>query len=239
MSQVTVARALSSQISWDILRLLTGNELADSEISRSLGIRTSLTKVHLEKLVEAGIVVVQEKAAPSRDRVTRIYRLTGTEKSVGFPPRNYMYLSESLINTLRVSLGEESARMLLRDMGIRMGENFGQGLISRTSSTKWDPSTYAEHFVKGLLGEMGFYAKVVSVGKYQITYEERNCLFEDLAVKYPGLICDILDIAVHEGIDKALGGMKTTRLACKGHQDSACRYRVDWPKNARKSQANN
>lgn len=237
LSQVAVARALSSQISWNILRLLTGSELEEPEISRSLGIRASLMKIPLDKLVEAGIVDVKEEVAPSRDRVRRIYRLTGTEKSAGFPPRNYMYLSESLINTLRVSLGEESARMLLRDMGIRMGEDIGKSLISRTSSTKWDPDIFAKHFVKGLLEEMGFHAKIVRVGKHQIIYEERNCLFEDLAMKYSGLMCDILDVAVHEGIDEALGDMKTTRLACKGHGDPACRYRVDWPKNARKSQA--
>lgn len=154
-----------------------------------------------------------------------------------FPYRNYMYLSESLINTLRVSLGEESSRMLLHDMGILMGEDVGKGLISRTDSTKWDPDTYAEHFVKGLLEELHFYPKMVGAGRNQIVYEERNCLFEDLALKYPGLMCDILDVAVHEGIDKALGDMKTTRLACKGHGDPACRYRVAWPKNARSSRA--
>jgi hypothetical protein len=50
------------------------------------------------------------------------------------------------------------------------------------------------------------------------------------------LICDVLDEAVHERVDSDLGASKTTRLKCKGHGDSTCRYLVEWrigPRNAK------
>ncbi len=226
MSEVAVAKALSSDISWKILDLLMANELGEPEISKSLSIQRSLVKPYMVKLVQSGMVTEQEKVLRS-GKVVRNYRISAKSKSIGYPPRNYLYLSEALINSLRRSLGEDGARMLLRDMGIRIGGDVAQALVSRAKLTKWDPGTYAQHFVKGFLAEMGFHPKVVRVGRNQVVYQERNCLFEDLAVKYPGLVCDVLDEAVHEGIDR-LGGMKTIRLKCKGHGDPICEYRVRW-----------
>ena len=227
MSQVAVAKALSSEISWKILDLLMARELGEQEISNSLHIRIQVVKSHLNKLVQAGIVTAHEKTLRS-GKVSRDFRLTGVGRSVGFPPRDYLLLSEALINSLRTSLGEDGARKLLGDMGNHIGENFAEMLIVRTKLAKWDPTTYAEIYVKGSLAEMGFYPKLVEAGRNHVVYEESNCLFQDLAVKYPGLVCDVLDEAVHEGIDRKLGASKTTRLKCRGHGDPVCRYRTDF-----------
>lgn len=226
MSQLAVARALSHELSWKILELLMGEELSVTEIRKSLRVPTASVSVHLKKLVDAGMVTVQNKKASSRKKA-RTYRLTGISRSVGFPPRNYLYLSESMINSLRASLGEEGARMLLQDIGIRIGESAAESLVSRTGLTRWDPPTYSKHFVVGFLAEMGFHPEVVKLERRGLVYRERNCLFEDLATKYPGLVCDVLDKAVHEGIDK-MAGTQTTRLRCKGHGDPVCEYSVKW-----------
>jgi predicted ArsR family transcriptional regulator len=230
--EVAVAEALSSDVSWKILDLLMVKELGEREISRSLRIPTRLVRLYIAKLVQVGIATEQERTLRS-GRVLRSYRVSGTAKSIGFPPRNYLYLSEALINGLRSSLGPDGARVLLRDVGIRIGEDVGHTLDSRTKLATKDPSTYAQHFVNGFLTEIGFQPKVVRVGRDHVVYQERNCLFEDLAVKCPGLVCDALDEAVHEGIDR-LGGTKTTRLKCRGHGDPVCEYRVQWLASARK-----
>ena len=230
---MAVAKALSSDVSWKILDLLTAKELGEREISRSLGIPTGLVRLYIAKLVQVGIAAEQEKTLHS-GRVLRTYRISGTAKSIGFPPRNYLYLSEALINGLRSSLGQDGARVLLRDVGVRIGEDVGHTLDSGTKLATMDPSTYAQRFVNGFLAEIGFQPKVVRVGRDYVVYQERNCLFEDLAVKYPGLVCDALDVAVHEGIDR-LGGTKTTRLKCRGHGDAVCEYRIQWQASAREA----
>jgi predicted ArsR family transcriptional regulator len=81
--------------------------------------------------------------------------------------------------------------------------------------------------VSSFLGEMGFKPEVVKVGRESVLYQEQNCLFEDLATKYPGLVCDVLDEAVHEGVDK-MSNTQTSRLKCKGHGDPVCEYLVKW-----------
>lgn len=234
LSEVAVAQALSSPISWKILNLLMANELEEREISKSLDIPARLVKLHISKLVQAGIVTERERLSRSA-RVMQTYRISGTGKSIGFPPRNYLYLTEALINSLRRSLGENGAKVLLRDVGIHMGEEVAETLTSRTKNTTWDPDTYAQHFINGFLTEMGFQPKVVSIGKDHVVYQERNCLFQELAVKYPGLICDILDETVHESINRSLtGGGKTIHMKCKGHGDPVCEHRVQWQRSARR-----
>jgi predicted ArsR family transcriptional regulator len=225
MSELAVAKALSHELSWKILDLLSSRKLSLAELRKSLRVPTTALKVHLDRLVQAGIVTV-EQSSTSRKRAPA-YQLTRIAKSVGYPPRNYMYLSESMINSLRDSLGENGARTLLKDIGTRIGEGAARELVSRTGLTKWDPSTYSKHFVAGLLGDMGFQPEVVKLDRESIVYNERNCLFEDLAAKYPGLVCDVLDQAVHEGVDK-MAGTQTTRLRCRGHGDSVCEYSVKW-----------
>jgi predicted ArsR family transcriptional regulator len=83
-----------------------------------------------------------------------------------------------------------------------------------------------------LLAGMKIYPRVVSVGRGKVVYEERNCLFQELASELPGLVCDVLDEGMHEGLDRKLG-VKTTRESCKGHGDPVCRFCVTW-KNARR-----
>jgi predicted ArsR family transcriptional regulator len=226
MSELAVARALSYELNWKILNLLAGRELSATEIRMRLHVPAASVRGSIKKLIDAGMVTVQNKTLASRNRV-RTYGLTGITRSVGFPPRDYLYLSESMINSLRASLGEEGARTLLQDIGIRIGENAAQSLASRTGQTGWDPPTYSKHFVAGLLAEMGFNPEIVKLEKRRLVYCERNCLFEDLAAKYPGLVCDVLDNAVHQGIDK-MAGTQTTRLMCKGHGDPVCQYSVKW-----------
>jgi predicted ArsR family transcriptional regulator len=226
MSDLAVARALSHELSWKILELLEHSELSVAEIRKALRVPTVSLKAQLDRLIEAGIVSVQNQLATSR-KSTRTYRLTRSAKSVGYPPRNYMYLSEAMINSLRDSLGEDGARVVLKDIGTRIGEGAARSLVSRTGLTKWDPATYSKHFVAGLLVDMGFQPDIAKLEREALIYKERNCLFEDLAVKYPGLVCDVLDKAVHEGIDK-MAGTQTTRLRCKGHGDPVCEYSVKW-----------
>jgi predicted ArsR family transcriptional regulator len=226
MSELAVARALSHELSWKILALLERGELSLPEIRKALRVPTATVKVQLDRLCEAGIVGVEKQPNASHRNVS-IYRLTRAAKSVGYPPRNYMYLSEGMINSLRDSLGEDGARVLLKDIGTRIGEGAVRSLVSRTGLTRWDPPSYAEHFVSGLLAEMGFQPHVVKLEKERLIYDEHNCLFEDLAAKYPGLVCDVLDTAVHEGIDK-IARTQTTRTRCRGHGDSVCEYSVKW-----------
>lgn len=230
MSDTVIAEALSSDLSWRILDLLMDGESGELDVSEALGVRAASVRTLLGRLVEAGLVIGRRKTLPSGARST-VYSLAGS-RSVGFPPRNYEYLSRALIKSLVESLGEESARIVLHDMAERMGEELGDSFLSQGDGKQLSPSRYADQFVMHLLAGMKIYPRVVSVGRGKVVYEERNCLFQELASELPGLVCDVLDEGMHEGLDRKLG-VKTTRESCKGHGDPVCRFCVTW-KNARR-----
>ena len=228
MPEIALAKALSSNLSWKILDLLMHESMQeDKTIAKSLGVPLRIARGQLGRLVEAGLVAVREKTS-SRSKAS-LYYLSGEAKFLQYPPRGYQHLSEALITNLVESLGQNGARMILKDIGTRIGEDIGRNLISIASSTVWDPQMYADLYVNRFLRQMGTYPALRNIEEGKLVYEQSNCLFQELADKMPGLICDILDEAVHEGVDKALG-VTTSRSACKGHGDPSCVFCVTWQK---------
>ncbi len=141
--------------------------------------------------------------------------------------RNYILLSESLITGLVGSLGIQSGKMILRDVGVRTGESAAENLLMKGNFVR-DPESFAKIYVEGLLKDMGANPRLLKVGPSSVEFEQSRCPFVELADKFPALICDVLDEAVHEGIDRK-SGLKTTRLACMGHGEPTCRFRTTWP----------
>lgn len=224
MSDTLLARVLSSEEMWKILDLLMTRQLSESQISEALGISIRTVKAHLSELVNTHLVDVLHQERPSGQHVL-VYRVASSARTVGFPPRNYEYLSEALISGLVSSLGAKSARLVLRDIGLKLGEDMGRSVLANTDSASLTTKEYGKLVIERLLATQHTYPRILSQKDSEMEYEQFNCPFQELAVRLPGLVCDVLDLAVHEGLDRALR-FKTTRFACKGHGDTGCRYRV-------------
>jgi len=231
LSRVTIARGLSTPLAWKILDSLTFNDSTRSEIGESLGVKTSVMGPRLAGLLKAGLIVARKEKLKSGKEVVR-YSISKTQKSVGFPARKYFELSASLIDGIRRSVGEDGARMILRDIGLRIGEDIVQAMTSRFDVIRWDPKSYSDCFIGTILEEMETHPRVLALGKDRVLYEQLNCPFQELASSNPVLVCDVLDEAVHQGVASKLGA-STVRLKCRGHGDLACRYLVQWSKGQR------
>jgi predicted ArsR family transcriptional regulator len=227
LSDTNLARALSSEERWKILELLMTRPLSDSQISKALGIRARVAREHLLELVNARLVDALHERLPS-GKETVVYRVASSARGLGFPPRDYEYLSEALVAGLVTSLGEKSARLVLRDIGLKLGEEMGKSVLANTDSPALSVKEYRELVLEGSRASKRTYPRVLSQGRAELVYEQFNCPFQELAGKMPGLMCDVLDLAVHKGLDKSLR-TKTTRVTCKGHGDIGCRFRVSLP----------
>ncbi len=76
---------------------------------------------------------------------------------------------------------------------------------------------------------MGTKPEVVSHSENELIFQERNCLFFELAKMNPELVCNALDQGFHDGVVKALGpDFEGERLNCMGHGDAYCRYKILW-----------
>jgi predicted ArsR family transcriptional regulator len=219
-----LAKALSSEESWKILNLLVAKPLSGPQISRALGISARSAKAHLTELMNAHLLeAAQRELSSGKEDV--VYKIASAARTLVFPPRNYEYLSEAIISGLVSSLGEKSARLVLRDIGLKLGEQMGHSLLANTDSTALTMKEYGELVVKHLLASERTYPRIVSQKDSELVYEQLNCPFQELADKMPGLVCDVLDESIHDGLDKALN-VKSIRLGCKAHGDTTCRFRV-------------
>jgi predicted ArsR family transcriptional regulator len=231
-----VDELLHSSLSWKIIDFLKTQGATESELHSELGVSTRKLRAGLRGLANAGIVVRRWMPTEGPMSVPS-YSLGVPGGRDNFPPRNYMFLSESIFRGIARSLGPDSAKLVLHDIGIRAGEDLAQSLLVKSGGATIDPDAFVEHFVKGILNDVKAYPRLIKKTKDSVEYEQYNCPFQELADRYPGLMCDAMDEGVHEGLDRKLS-LRTERILCKGHHDSSCRFRVTWERSTSSYRSN-
>jgi len=201
------------------------------EMAEKLGLQPITIRHHLQSLVEAGFIEAIEERAGSVGRPKIYYRMVKEPPLVSYPKRRYLMLSSFLINTLRFILGEGQAKKILRKAGLDMGENTAKRLESEHEIREWSLKTYEQFFVRDYLEKMGAEPEVVMVSDRKIVYRLYNCLFFEMAVKMPEIMCDTLHESFHEGLIRATGKeMKINRLTCMAKGDPYCEHACEWIK---------
>jgi len=224
-------RALSSKSRLDILRLLYRKSMSVEEISEKMNLQPITIRHHLQSLVEAGFIEAVEERAGSVGRPKIFYKIVREPPLVSYPKRRYLVLSNFIINTMRFVLGENQAKKILKKAGFDMGSNTTKRLESEHEIREWTPKTYEQFFVKGYLEEMGAEPEIVESTENKILYRLHNCLFFELSVKMPDIMCDTLHENFHEGLTKAMGKEVTiNRLTCMSKGDPYCEHSCEWRK---------
>jgi len=231
MIEAEAYRALSSKSRQDILRLLYRNSLSVEQIAQKLGLQPITIRHHLQSLVESGFVETIEERAGSVGRPKIYYKLVKEPPLVSYPRRGYLMLNNFLVSTLRSSFGESQARKLLRKVGLDMGDNTAKRLGMEYEVNDWTPKAFEQFFVRDYLENMGTEPEVVEVSDKKIVYRLHNCLFFEMAVKTPEIICDVLHESFHEGLAKTMNkDIKITHQACMAKDKPYCELSVEWQK---------
>lgn len=229
LSEIEAYRALSSKPRLEILSLLYRKPLSVEEIAKSLKLQPITIRHHLQSLEEAGFIEKNEQRAGVVGRPKIYYKIAKKPKIVSFPRRRYLTLSNFLINTLKFTFGTKRAQKLLRKVGIEMGENIIKKLELEHNIKEWSPKVYEEFFIKLYLKESGAEPEIVEVGDKKIVYRLHNCLFFEMALKMPEMMCDALHDSFHVGVASVMGEkVKINRATCMAHGDSYCEHICEW-----------
>jgi predicted ArsR family transcriptional regulator len=112
-----------------------------------------------------------------------------------------------------------------------MGENTAKRLGMEYEVRDWTPKAFEQFFVRDYLENMGTEPEVVEVSDKKIVYRLHNCLFFEMAVKTPEIICDVLHESFHEGLAKAMNkDIKISHQACMAKDKPYCELSVEWQK---------
>jgi len=224
-------RALSSKSRLDILKLLYKKPMSVEEIAQRLNLQPITIRHHLQSLVEAGFIEAYEERAGSVGRPKIHYKTVREPQIVSYPKRRYLMLSNFIVSTLRYVLGEDQAKKILKKAGQEMGDNTAKRLESEHEIKDWSIKSYEEFFVKGYLEKVGAEPEIIEVNDKKIVYRLHNCLFFEMAVKMPEIMCDVLHEGFHEGLSKAMGkNVRVDRLTCMSKGDPYCEHSCEWRK---------
>jgi predicted ArsR family transcriptional regulator len=229
MSERKAYEALSSASRLEILKLLHKKPLSVDEIAKLVNLQPITIRHHLQSLEDAGFIESYEEKRGTVGRPKVYYQIAKEPTIVGYPKRRYLNLSNFMIKTLQFLIGSKRTSKILRRVGKNMGESVIREIESKHDVKEWSPETFRNFFIKEYLEEAGAEPEVVETDKNRVVYRVHNCLFLELAVKMPDMMCDILHDAFHEGVSSAMGGKaKIVRLTCMGHGDPYCEHKCEW-----------
>lgn len=229
MSEKKAYEALSSVSRLQILKLLHKKPLSVDEIAKLVNLQPITVRHHLKSLEDAGFVESYEEKKGAVGRPKVYYQIAKEPTVVGYPKRRYLTLSNFMIKTLQLLIGSKRASKLLGRVGKNMGESVIREIESKHDVKEWSSEAFRDFFVNGYLEEAGAEPEIVKSDKNQIVFRVHNCLFLELAVKMPEMMCEVLHDSFHEGVANAMGGnVKITRLTCKGHGDPYCEHKCEW-----------
>lgn len=229
MSERKAYEALSSESRLEILKLLHKKPSCVEEIAKQVSLQPVTVRQHLQSLEQAGFIesYTDKKMKTGRPKV--YYKIAKEPTVVGYPKRHYLTLSNFTIRTLQSLIGAKKTGGVLKRVGKNMGENVINKIALKHEIEKWSLEAFREIFIQKYLEEAGAEPEIVKADKNQVVYRMHNCLFLELAVKMPEMMCDILHEAFHEGVTSAMDGKaKIIRLTCKGQGDPYCEHRFEW-----------
>lgn len=220
---------LSSRARVDLLKAITVREMSIADLVRELGLHRTTVRYHLTHLLREGLVE-EVRSGPSgrAGRPATLYRASRHMGLATFPQRRFELLGQLALETLVEAVGETRASQRLRRKGVELSVSMIRRLASQSNVDRWTPAIFERIVLNGLFKEMGLATEVRDRAPNALVYRAFSCPFLELAEKMPEQVCDSLDQGFHDGMDRAIGNVRTTRLACMGHGSPYCEYRLEW-----------
>jgi predicted ArsR family transcriptional regulator len=164
------------------------------DVAGELGIGRTLAAHHLDRLVDAGLLVVSYarrsgRTGPGAGRPAKLYSRAPGEHAASVPPRAYGAAAELLAEALDRSGADDALYAVARERGRAAGSSAGGGtdLTAALARQGYEPE------VDGAVIRL------------------RNCPFHRLAEQFPPLVCG-MNLALLDGLLGGLGAAGVARL---------------------------
>jgi predicted ArsR family transcriptional regulator len=159
------------------------------EAAAAVGISRKLAAFHLDKLVDAGLLrtgSARPAGLPRPGRAAKTYQPSGTEVQLSIPPRRLGVLAEILLDAVAAGNPHADPRGTAFAAAREHGRMFGAAVRRQTRPGRLGAEralTRALNF----LDRFGFEPVRAAPGLVLL----RNCPYQPLAAREPGLVCGI------------------------------------------------
>ena len=155
------------------------NPLTANDVAERLGISRSVARWRLERLAEAGLVIVDferrsGRNGPGSGRPAKTYAVAPETSAVEFPRRHY----EALVGRLVDALPQRGRAKRLDDVGYSFGLELGRAARLRPGATI---RASLDRLCRGL-GRLGFQAAIESVADGEAVIVSATCPLRPVVV---------------------------------------------------------
>ncbi|MGH9063987.1 MAG: helix-turn-helix transcriptional regulator [Acidimicrobiales bacterium] len=207
---LNVLALLSDPVRRELYRHVRGeiDPVTRDQAAQAAGISRKLAAFHLDKLVEAGLLLAGFRSRPHHlGRPVKVYAPSEMELSVSIPERRYETLAELLVRAdLESPERHEETIALARDNG----EQVGKAVRAERRLGRPGPERTIA-VARELLAARGFEPRADGEGGLWLA----NCPYKALADKEPELVCGI-NRAFIEGLVRGLGNGTVTASRARG-----------------------
>jgi predicted ArsR family transcriptional regulator len=186
-----------------------GAPVTREEAARLVGISRKLAAFHLDRLVDAGLLVASyDRPASSPARIGRApkrYRTSDVEVEVSVPERHYDVVGEILVDAVEHARPDETPTDAVERVAYERGHQLGAGARTARRLGRLGPER-ATTVLLDLLAVLGFDPASAGEGVVQ-----RNCPFRRLAQRSPALVCG-MNRRLVEGLLDGLGASRLTAV---------------------------
>ena len=190
---------------WDSVRAAT-QPVSVSELATTLAIHPNTVRLHLARLVEAGLVLEAVETDRHPGRPGYRYRAAGADPATDAGA--YRRLAALLAYAVR-------SRVSAREAGRAVAASEAAPLAGS------DPV----EAIAGALAQEGFAPEVRAAKHDHIEIVLHACPFADAAAEDPATICE-LHLGLAEGTAQAIGGVEVDRLQINNPYQAGCRLEL-------------
>lgn len=220
--------ALSSESRAEILKMVYKKPHTIEEMAETLKLQPVTIRHHVHALLEVCLLESIVERSGSAGRPRTLYTIAKTLPTVVFPARRYFEFSKGLVNSLRRIIGDKKTQEILADVGRELGNETIKYLEAKNKVSKWTSKEFAEIVVK-YFQEAGAEPEIVELTDNKLIYRLHNCLFSELSLEIPILMCDVMHHEFQQAIiDFMDNDIKSVQTSCIGHGDINCEHIIEW-----------
>jgi predicted ArsR family transcriptional regulator len=169
-----------------------------TQIAEQFSLHPNVARMHLQKLVDVGLVRSGTRKSSKGGRPARVYHINERAANLHFPPRDYQALATATLQALMAVVGDDAGA--LDKAGIELGHEEGRRALKRDSL---DPETADMEAIVGSLrvacAELGLFPQIDVLQDGSVRLDVRNCVFRELSSRYPEQVCR-LHSAILQGL---------------------------------------
>ena len=156
-----------------------------SETAAVFGLHRTVARSHLEKLADAGLVVIGKRRNPRGGRPAKVYAPSSARLDIQLPPRRYQALS-TMLARLAAQL-EGGSEELVAQVGYQYGRDIAAGLPGAQLS---HDGIFDLDAIAAYLRDAGC-APRITTGDGTVVVEVSNCVYLEVARDHPGVVCSL------------------------------------------------